>query len=69
MSCTWDSDPGLYKPLARVCAGVAIGCLAIGAIRPTPLLLALALDLLLSIPWGFAVAHRASRESPASDDG
>jgi low temperature requirement protein LtrA len=58
----WDNDPGLYKPLACVCAGVAAVCLALGAIRPSPLLLALALDLLLSIPWVFAVAHRGRIE-------
>jgi low temperature requirement protein LtrA len=54
----WDSDRGLYQPLARTCAGVAAACLALGALRPTPLVLGLALVLLLSIPWGFAVAHR-----------
>ena len=54
----WDSDRGLYQPLSRICAGVAVACLALGAARPTPLVLGLALVLLLSIPWGFAVAHR-----------
>ena len=54
----WDSDRGLYKPLARTCAGVAVACLALGAVRPPPLVLGLALVLLLSIPWGFAVAQR-----------
>jgi low temperature requirement protein LtrA len=54
----WDSDRGLYQPLVRTCAGVAVACLALGAIRPTPLVLGLALVLLLGIPWGFAVAHR-----------
>ena len=56
----WDSDRGLYQPLARICAGVAVACLALGALRPTPLVLGLALVLLLSIPWGFAVAHRVA---------
>jgi low temperature requirement protein LtrA len=56
----WDSDRGLYQPLARICAGVAVACLALGALRPTALLLGLALVLLLSIPWGFAVAHRVA---------
>jgi low temperature requirement protein LtrA len=65
----WDSDPGLYQPLARICIAVAAACLGLGAIRPAPLLLALALDLLLSIPWGFAVARRLSRDSPGSEDG
>ena len=54
----WDSDRGLYRPLARICAGVAVACLALGAVAPTPLVLGLALVLLLAIPWGFAVAHR-----------
>ncbi len=54
----WDSDRGLYRPLARTCAGTAVACLALGAIRPTPLVLGLVLVLLLSIPWGLAVARR-----------
>ena len=54
----WESDRGLYKPLARTCAVVAVACLTLGAIAPTPLVLGLVLVLLLSIPWGFAVAHR-----------
>jgi low temperature requirement protein LtrA len=54
----WDSDRGLYRPLARTCAGVAVVCLALGTVRPPPLVLGLALVLLLSIPWGLAVARR-----------
>ncbi len=54
----WESERGLYRPLVRTSAGVAVACLALGAIRPTPLLLCLALVLLLSIPWGFAVVRR-----------
>jgi low temperature requirement protein LtrA len=54
----WDSDRGLYRPLVRICAAVAVACLALAAVQPTPLVLGLALVLLLSIPWGFAVAHR-----------
>jgi low temperature requirement protein LtrA len=50
-------DPALYQPLTRTCAVVAAACLGVGAARPTPLLLGLALVLLLSIPWGLAVAH------------
>jgi len=46
----WDTDPGLYQPLARTCAGVAVLCLALGALRPAPLVLSLVLVLLLSIP-------------------
>jgi hypothetical protein len=53
----------LYRPLARTCAAVTVACLAAGAARPAPLLLGLALVLLLSIPWGFAVAHRLANET------
>ncbi len=55
---TWDHDPGLYRPLARTCAASAVACLGLGAARSAPLLLAVALVLLLSIPWGLAVARR-----------
>ena len=54
----WDSAGRLYQPLARTCAGVAVACLGLGALRPPPLILGLALVVLLTIPWGFAVAHR-----------
>ncbi len=54
----WYRDRRLYQPLARTCAAVAVACLGVGAARPAPLLLGLALVLLLSIPWGLAVAHR-----------
>ena len=54
----WQRDRGLYRPLARACAAVAVACLAVGALRPAPLLLGLALVVLLSIPWALAVAHR-----------
>lgn len=50
-------DPALYQPLTRTRAAVAGACLAVGAARPTPLLLGLALVLLLGVPWGLAVAH------------
>jgi len=53
-----DRDRGLYQPLVRTCAAVAAACLAVGAARPAPVILGLALVLLLSIPWGLAVAHR-----------
>ena len=55
---TRDRDRGLYRPLAGTCAAVAVACLGAGAARPTPLLLAVALVLLLGIPWGLAVARR-----------
>jgi low temperature requirement protein LtrA len=54
----WHRDRGLYRPLARTCAAVAVACLGVGAARPAPVILGLALVLLLGIPWGFAVAHR-----------
>jgi low temperature requirement protein LtrA len=54
----WGRDRGLYRPLARICAAAAAACLGLGAIRPAPLLLVLALVVLLGIPWMFAVARR-----------
>jgi low temperature requirement protein LtrA len=54
----WDRDRGVYRPLARTCAAVAVACLAVGAARPAPLILGLALVLLLSVPWVIAVARR-----------
>jgi low temperature requirement protein LtrA len=57
----WPSDRRLYRPLARTSAAVAVACLALGAARPAPLVLGLALVLLLSIPWGLAVARRLVR--------
>jgi low temperature requirement protein LtrA len=53
----WQRDRGLYRPLASTCAAVAVACLAVGAARPAPLFLGLALVLLLSIPWALAVAR------------
>jgi hypothetical protein len=54
----WVRDRGLYRPLARICAVVAAVCVGVGAARPAPLVLGLALVLLLGIPWGYAVARR-----------
>jgi low temperature requirement protein LtrA len=54
----WEDKRGLYRPLARTSAVAAGACLGVGATRPPPLVLGLALVLLLSIPWGFAVARR-----------
>jgi hypothetical protein len=54
----WRRDRGLYRPLARTCAAVAAACLALGATRPPPLFLGLALVVLLSIPWALGVARR-----------
>ncbi len=54
----WNSDRAFYQPLARTCAAVAVACLGIGAARPPPLFLGLALVLVLSIPWALAVTRR-----------
>jgi low temperature requirement protein LtrA len=54
----WHRDRGLYRPLARTCAAVAVACLGVGAARPAPVILGLALVLLLGIPWVLAVARR-----------
>ena len=59
----WHQDRELYRPLARTCVAVALVCVGVGALRPAPLVLGLALVVLFSIPWGFAVAHRVSGES------
>ena len=63
----WDRDHGLYQPLARICAAVATACLVVAAARPAPLVLGLALILVFSIPWVFAVTRRLAGEdrSPA----
>jgi len=59
----WRGDRGLYRPLARACAAVAVASLVLGVARPAPLVLGVALVLLLSVPWGLAVARRLA--SPA----
>jgi hypothetical protein len=60
----WHHDRGLYQPLARTCAAVALACLGAGAAQPAPLLLlGLALVLLLSIPWALAVGHRLTNRA------
>jgi low temperature requirement protein LtrA len=59
----WQRDRGLYRPLARTCAAVAVACLGVGAARPASLLLGLALVVLLSIPWGLAVAYRLTNRA------
>ena len=59
----WNRDPGLYRPLARTCTVSAVACLGLGAARPAPLLLAFGLVVLLSIPWGYAVARRLASGS------
>ncbi|HEY3036991.1 MAG TPA: low temperature requirement protein A [Streptosporangiaceae bacterium] len=63
----WRSDRGLYQPLAGTCAAVALACLGLAAARLAPLFLALALVLLLSIPWALAVTRRlANRAEPST---
>jgi low temperature requirement protein LtrA len=59
----WEDKRGLYRPLVRTSVVVALACLGVGAARPTPLVLGLALVLLLSIPWGFAVVRRLAGEA------
>jgi len=54
----WDRDRALYRSVARICAVVAVACVGVGAARPAPLVLGLALVILLSIPWGYAVVRR-----------
>jgi len=63
----WDRDRGLYRPLARICTASAVACLGLAAARPGPLLLALGLVLLLSIPWVYAVARRLAGAAEGSD--
>ncbi|MFJ1556196.1 low temperature requirement protein A [Streptomyces mirabilis] len=62
----WHLDLGLYRPLARTCVVVAVLCVGVGAARPAPLVLGLALVVLLGVPWGLAVAHRLSHEGESA---
>ncbi|MGW1498305.1 low temperature requirement protein A [Streptomyces mirabilis] len=62
----WHLDRGLYRPLARTCVVVAVMCVGVGAARPAPLVLGLALVLLLGVPWGLAVAYRLSHEEESA---
>jgi low temperature requirement protein LtrA len=59
----WRRDRGLYRPLARTCAAVAVACLGAGALRPAPLFLGVTLVVLLSIPWVLAVVHRLAHDA------
>jgi hypothetical protein len=63
----WDRYRGAYRSLARICAGVAVTSLVSGAAPSAPLLLAVALVVLLSIPWRAAVACRPANgtDSPS----
>jgi low temperature requirement protein LtrA len=62
----WHVDRGLYRPPARTCVVVAVMCVGVGAARPAPLVLGLALVVLLGVPWGLAVAHRLSHEEESA---
>lgn len=62
----WRLDHDLYRPLGRVCLGVAAACLALAAARPAPVVLGVGLVLLLGVPWGFAVRHRFGTATPGS---
>jgi low temperature requirement protein LtrA len=58
-----QGDPALHQLLTRSCIPVAAACLGLGAARPAPLLLCVALVLLLGIPWVLAVAHHLAKTS------
>jgi low temperature requirement protein LtrA len=60
----WGGKRYLYRPLSRTCAAAAVGCLALGAARPAPLVLGLVLVLLFSVPWTVAVAIRLRQPAP-----
>lgn len=62
----WHQDRGLYRPLARTCVVVAVICVGVGAARPAPLVLGLALVVLLGVPWGLSVAYRLSHEEESA---
>ena len=64
----WRRVRGLYRPLARTCAALAVACLGLGAVRPAPLFLGHALVVLLSIPWVLAVAHRLADAADSATD-
>jgi low temperature requirement protein LtrA len=58
-----QGDPALHQLLTRSCIPVAAACLGLGAARPAPLLLGVALVFLLGVPWVLAVAHHLERTS------
>jgi low temperature requirement protein LtrA len=65
----WPRGPGPYRSIARVGAAVAVACLVLGAARPAPLILGLGLVVLLSIPWGLAVARKLADATDRGSDG
>jgi len=60
----WRDDPALYRPLSLTCVAASILCLGLGIARPAPLSLAVALVVLFSVPWLFAVAHKVIHQNP-----
>ncbi|AJF69424.1 hypothetical protein SVTN_00785 [Streptomyces vietnamensis] len=64
----WRTRQGLYRPLSRTCAAAALACLALGAARPAPPVLALILVLIFGIPWGLAVAYRLRHEETVAQE-
>jgi low temperature requirement protein LtrA len=64
----WHRDRGVYRPLARACAAVAVACLVLGALRPAPLVLGLVLVLLLGIPWALAIARHITSEAESAEE-
>jgi hypothetical protein len=63
----WRRKRSMYRQLAVSCGAVAVASLALGALRPPPLVLVVALVVLLSIPWVLAVRNRvAAAEAAAS---
>ncbi|WP_245984414.1 low temperature requirement protein A [Streptomyces tateyamensis] len=63
----WRSKREFYRPLSRTCGATALACLGLAALRPAPLLLGVLLVLLLSIPWGVAVAYLLRHPEPEPD--
>jgi hypothetical protein len=62
----WPAAAAAHGRFA-VAAGVlfASACPGVGAVRPPPLFLGLALVILLSIPWTYAVARRLASQPAA----
>ena len=54
-------DPALHQLLTRSSIPAAAACLGLGAARPAPLLLCVALVVLLGVPWVLAVAHHLAK--------
>jgi low temperature requirement protein LtrA len=62
----WREKRMIYRPLTALCVVMAAVALGLAALRPAPLLLGLALVVVFSVPWGFAVARRlAVPDEPA----